>query len=169
MVFKKPEEDHYHTLHVGSGRANTKKVYNATGKTAIHFNVEWSDSAAINTQKTDRLLIHGDVSGTTMIYITGQLEKNNIKANTSALTSIHGLSLIQVSGRANQNSFKLANGYITINGSPYKYILKAYGPTSNHSKTNTEQNLLEENKDFWDFRLEPVPLDSGSTIKTIVP
>ncbi|WP_375647521.1 hypothetical protein [Bartonella sp. CR84HXZ] len=126
----------------------------------MHFNVEWSDSAAVNKQKADHLLIHGDVSGTTLVYITGYLEKNNIKADTSALTSVRGLSLIQVSGKVNQNSFKLANGYITISGSPYKYILKAYGPKSNHSKTNTEQNLLGENKNFWDFRLQPVLLDS---------
>ncbi|WP_273788643.1 right-handed parallel beta-helix repeat-containing protein [Bartonella grahamii] len=169
IVFEEPTEDHYHTLHIGSGRPNTKKVYNATGKAEIHFNVEWSDSAAVNKQKADHLLIHGDVSGTTLIYITGHLEKNNIKADTSALTSVRGLSLIQVSGKANQNSFKLANGYITISGSPYKYILKAYGPKSNHSKTNTEQNLLGENKNFWDFRLQPVLLDSDSKVKNIVP
>ncbi len=169
IVFEEPTEDHYHTLHIGSGRPNTKKVYNATGKAEIHFNVEWSDSAAINKQKADHLLIHGDVSGTTLVYITGHLEKNNIKADASALTSAHGLSLIQVSGKVNQDSFKLAQDYITISGSPYKYILKAYGPKSNHSKTNAEQNLLGENKNFWDFRLQPVLLDSDSKVKTIVP
>ncbi|WP_375705232.1 right-handed parallel beta-helix repeat-containing protein [Bartonella sp. AA86SXKL] len=169
IVFEEPTENHYHTLHIGSGRPNTKKVYNATGKAEIHFNVEWSDSAAINKQKADHLLIHGDVSGTTLVYITGHLEKNNIKADASALTSARGLSLIQVFGKVNQNSFKLAQDYITISGSPYKYILKAYGPKSNHSKTNAEQNLLGENKNFWDFRLQPVLLDSDSKVKTIVP
>ncbi|PIT67982.1 hypothetical protein CEV08_08905 [Bartonella tribocorum] len=85
-------------------------------------------------KKTDRLLIYGDVSGTTLIYVTAHLEKNNIETNTFAPSNMDGLSLIKVFGKANQNSFKLANGYITINGSPYKYILKAYGPTSNHNK-----------------------------------
>ncbi|WP_208437316.1 autotransporter outer membrane beta-barrel domain-containing protein [Bartonella taylorii] len=169
IVFEEPTEDYYHTLHIGSGRPNTKKVYKATGKAEIHFNVEWSDSSAINKQKADHLLIHGDVSGTTLIYVTEHLKKNNIKVNTSTPSNIHGFSLIKVFGKASQNSFKLANSYITISGSPYKYILKAYKPTSNHSKTNTKQNLLGENKNFWDFRLQPVLLDSDSTVKTIVP
>ncbi len=169
ISFAKPIEDHYHTLHIGSGKTNTKAVYNAKGDAQISFNTLWSDGAPIAKQKTDRLLIHGDVSGTTLVYVTGHLEKNNIATNTSAPSNMDGFSLIQVFGKANQNSFKLANGYITINGSPYKYILKAYGPTSNHSKTSTKKILLEENKNFWDFRLQPVLLDSDSAEKNIVP
>ncbi|WP_375695228.1 autotransporter outer membrane beta-barrel domain-containing protein [Bartonella sp. AC90GZZY] len=88
-------------MHIGSDRLNTKKVYNATGRAEIHFNVEWNDNTAINKQKADRLLIHGDVSGTTLIYVTGHLEKDNIKTDTSSLTSVRGLSLIQVSGKIN--------------------------------------------------------------------
>lgn len=37
---------------------------------------------------------------------------------------MRGLSLIQVSGQADRNSFKLENGYVTMDGSPYKYVLK---------------------------------------------
>ncbi|GAA5097654.1 right-handed parallel beta-helix repeat-containing protein [Bartonella acomydis] len=169
VIFAEPTEGHYHTLHIGSGKPDTKAVYNATGNAQISFNTWWSDSKPIAEQKTDCLLIHGDVSGTTLIYVTGYLEKSNIKANTSTPTNIHGFSLIQVFGKANPNSFKLANGYITISGSPYKYILKAYGPTSKHSKTRTQQNILGENKNFWDFRLQPVLLDNNSTVKTVVP
>lgn len=169
VIFAEPIEGHYHTLHIGSGKLDTKAVYNATGNAQISFNTLWSDSKPITEQKTDRLLIHGDVSGTTLIYVTAHLEKNNIEENTSTPSNMHDFSLIQVFGKANQNSFKLANGYITISGSPYKYILKAYGPTSSHSKTSTKQSLLGENKNFWDFRLQPVLLDSDSTVETIMP
>ncbi|WP_455479063.1 hypothetical protein V4B17_04830 [Bartonella sp. B23] len=77
----------------------------------------------MNKQKADYLLIYGDVSSTKLVYITGHLEKNNIKVDTSSLTSGRNLSLIQVFWKVNQNSFKLAKNYITISGSPYKYIL----------------------------------------------
>ncbi|WP_375670453.1 right-handed parallel beta-helix repeat-containing protein, partial [Bartonella sp. PS7NMGDW] len=59
IVFNGPTEEHYHTLHIGSGKPDTQEVYNATGDAKIYFNIAWSDGAAINDQKTDRLLIHG--------------------------------------------------------------------------------------------------------------
>ncbi len=169
IVFAEPIEGHYHTLHIGSGKPETKAVYNATGNAQISFNTLWNDSKPITEQKTDRLLIHGDVSGTTLVYVTGHLKKNNIEENNSTPSNMHDFSLIQVFGKANLNSFKLANGYITISGSPYKYILKAYETMSNHSKNNGKQNLSGENKKFWDFRLQPVLLDNNSKVKTVVP
>ncbi|WP_375654012.1 beta strand repeat-containing protein, partial [Bartonella sp. OD88NMGDW] len=59
IIFNGPTEDHYQTLHIGSGKPDTQEVYNATGDANIYFNIAWSDGAAINDQKTDRLLIHG--------------------------------------------------------------------------------------------------------------
>ncbi|MET3589732.1 outer membrane autotransporter protein [Bartonella silvatica] len=170
IVFSKPTENHYHTLHIGFKKSEQiepepsettednkeKSIYNASGNAQIHFNAEWSDGAAVEQQKTDRLLIHGDVSGTTAVYVTGNFDGNNIKKNTSIPNNIRGLSLIQVSGKAGEDSFKLVNGYTTKNGSPNMYTLYAYGPESSHGKANTEQSLFEE-KDysFWDFRLQP--------------
>uniref|UniRef100_UPI0035D1350D right-handed parallel beta-helix repeat-containing protein n=5 Tax=Bartonella TaxID=773 RepID=UPI0035D1350D len=163
IVFEKPTEDHYQTLHIGSGKPDTQEVYNATDDAKIYFNAEWSDGAAINDQKTDRLLIHGDISGTTSVYVTGRLEENNIEANTSAAANIRGLSLIQVSGKAEENSFKLVNGYTTRDGLPDMYTLRAYGPESSHGQADVAQNLFDEkNEKFWDFRLQPELLGSNS-------
>ncbi|WP_375683013.1 autotransporter outer membrane beta-barrel domain-containing protein [Bartonella sp. AP282QHHD] len=163
IVFEKPTEEHYQTLHIGSGKPDTQEVYNATGDAKIYFNTAWSDGAAINDQKTDRLLIHGDVSGNTSVYVTGHLEENNIEANTSAAANVRGLSLIQVSGKAEENSFKLVNGYTTRGGLPDMYTLRAYGPDSSQGKADIAQNLFDEkNENFWDFRLQPELLDSNS-------
>ncbi|WP_375694032.1 autotransporter outer membrane beta-barrel domain-containing protein [Bartonella sp. AD24XZML] len=163
IVFEKPTEDHYQTLHIGSGKPDTQEVYNATDDAKIYFNAEWSDGAAIEDQKTDRLLINGDVSGNTSVYVTGRLEENNVEANTSAAANIRGLSLIQVSGKAEENSFKLVNGYTTRGGLPDMYTLRAYGPDSSQGKADIAQNLFDEkNENFWDFRLQPELLGSNS-------
>ncbi|MBB5073254.1 hypothetical protein HNQ69_000358 [Bartonella callosciuri] len=67
---------------------------------------------------------------------------------------MHGLSLIHVSGKAKEDSFKLINGHTTRDDLPYKYTMRAYGPESSHGKANIEQNLVDEKKEnFWDFRL----------------
>ncbi|WP_375667435.1 autotransporter outer membrane beta-barrel domain-containing protein, partial [Bartonella sp. AC130YNZD] len=163
IVFEKPTDDHYQTLHIGSGKPDTQEVYNATDDAKIYFNAEWSDGAAIEDQKTDRLLINGDVSGNTSVYVTGRLEENNVEANTSAAANIRGLSLIQVSGKAEENSFKLVNGYTTRGGLPDMYTLRAYGPDSSQGQADIAQNLFDEkNENFWDFRLQPELLGSNS-------
>ncbi|MCZ2158123.1 autotransporter outer membrane beta-barrel domain-containing protein [Bartonella sp. 220] len=172
IVFQGPTEAHYHTLHIGSGKPENTAVYNATGNAEIYFNTAWSDGAAIADQKTDRLLIHGDVSGTTAVYATGRLKENNVQANTSAAANVRGLSLIQVSGKAQENSFKLVNGYTTKDGSPDMYTLRAYGPESSQGKADIGQNLFDEkDKNFWDFRLQPKLLEtsSGPTVNAPVP
>ncbi|UTO29423.1 autotransporter outer membrane beta-barrel domain-containing protein [Bartonella harrusi] len=163
IVFQEPIEEHYHTLHIGSGKPENTAVYNATGNAKIYFNTAWSDGAASADQKTDRLLIHGDVSGTTAVYIQSDLGDRNSVINAADPSSRGGLSLIQVSGKAQEDSFKLANGYITLGGLPYKYTLTAYGPESSHGKADIEQNLFDEkNENFWDFRLHKETLDSGT-------
>ncbi|WP_273720974.1 MULTISPECIES: autotransporter outer membrane beta-barrel domain-containing protein [unclassified Bartonella] len=163
VIFKEPTTDgYYHTLHIGSGQPDTKAVYNTIGDTQISFNTWWSDGKPIAEQKTDRLLINGDVSGHTniLVNLTGNTTQKNI---SDVEKNIRGLSLIQVSGTAKEGSFKLAHGYTTINGSPDKYMLRAYGPNSSQGKANMEQNLLDEkNENFWDFRLQPEFLDSNS-------
>uniref|UniRef100_UPI00235F7338 autotransporter outer membrane beta-barrel domain-containing protein n=1 Tax=Bartonella sp. ML70XJBT.G TaxID=3019093 RepID=UPI00235F7338 len=163
VIFKEPTEDgYYHTLHIGSGKPDTSAIYNASGNAQISFNTLWSDGKPIFEQNTDRLLINGDVSGKTSIYVTKRSGKNNVKENTTASANVRGLSLIQVSGKAEEDSFKLINGYTTRNGSPNKYTLRAYGPNSRHGKANMAQNLLDEkNENFWDFRLQPEFINSN--------
>ncbi|WP_208435984.1 autotransporter outer membrane beta-barrel domain-containing protein [Bartonella phoceensis] len=74
VVFAEFIDDHYHTLHIGSGKPDTTTVYNAPGNAQISFNTCWSDGAPISDQKTDRLLINGDVSGKTNILVKGYLK-----------------------------------------------------------------------------------------------
>uniref|UniRef100_UPI0035D0540B autotransporter outer membrane beta-barrel domain-containing protein n=1 Tax=Bartonella sp. AA16NXGY TaxID=3243428 RepID=UPI0035D0540B len=164
IMFSKPtEKQHYQTLYIGSGKPDTQAVYNASGDAKIYFNAQWSDGAPIADQKTDRLLINGNVSGNTSVYVSGRVEKNSSQANTSAAANVRGLSLIQVSGKATENSFKLVNGYTTRNGLPDMYTLRAYGPDSSQGKADIAQNLFDEkNENFWDFRLQPELLDSNS-------
>ncbi|WP_404977860.1 autotransporter outer membrane beta-barrel domain-containing protein [Bartonella sp. AA74HLJMH] len=170
IVFNGPVEDHYHTLHVGSGIPTTLAVYNAFGEAEIHFNAIWSDGVAIDAQKTDRLLIHGDVAGTTTVYVKSVSGDKESVENASPPSNIGGLSLIQVSGEAKEDSFKLKNGYTTIGGTPYKYTLTAYGPVSSYGKANANQNLFDEkDKDFWDFRLQPEFFDPDSKVRAVVP
>ncbi|WP_375652053.1 right-handed parallel beta-helix repeat-containing protein, partial [Bartonella sp. LB28NMGDW] len=172
IVFNGPTEEHYHTLHIGSGKPDTQEVYNATGDAKIYFNIAWSDGAAINDQKTDRLLIHGDVSGSTTVYIKSDTGDESSVINASDPSNIGGLSLIQVSGEAKEDSFKLVNGYTTRGRLPYKYTLTAYGPESSHGQADVAQNLFDEkNENFWDFRLhkEILETDSGSGPSVIAP
>ncbi|WP_375672612.1 autotransporter outer membrane beta-barrel domain-containing protein [Bartonella sp. CL45QHWL] len=170
IVFNGPVEDHYHTLHIGSGIPNILAVYNASGEAEIHFNAIWSDGVAIDAQKTDRLLIHGDVAGTTTVYVKNVSGDKESVENASDPSNIGGLSLIQVSGEAKEDSFKLKNGYTTIGGTPYKYTLTAYGPVSSYGKANANQNLFDEkDKDFWDFRLQPEFFDPDSKVRAVVP
>ncbi|WP_375672698.1 autotransporter outer membrane beta-barrel domain-containing protein, partial [Bartonella sp. AA16SXTY] len=82
----------------------------------------------LNKQKTDRVLIHGDVSGKTTVYV------RSMPGSPGGYTGIggnnQGISLIQVSGTAGKDSFQLDGGYVTVGHSPYQYTLYAYGPES---------------------------------------
>ncbi|WP_375653358.1 autotransporter outer membrane beta-barrel domain-containing protein, partial [Bartonella sp. MR110HLJHH] len=172
IIFNGPTEEHYHTLHIGSGKPDTQEVYKASGDAKIYFNIAWSDGVASADQKTDRLLIHGDVSGNTTVYIKSDSGDKNSVVNAADPSNIGGLSLIQVSGKAQENSFKLANGYTTRGRLPYKYTLTAYGPASSHGQADIAQNLFDEkNENFWDFRLHKEILEtgSGSGVDTLVP
>ncbi|WP_438721888.1 autotransporter outer membrane beta-barrel domain-containing protein [Bartonella rochalimae] len=150
VQFDTPKNVVYQTLNIGRGSG---VVYNAANDAKLHLNVFISKENNINDQKTDRLLIHGDVSGTTTIYITGQngSSKDDIGRNGNT----QGISLIQVSGRAQEDSFKLKGDYITIDGSPYQYVLSAYGPGSSSGQASLDQKLVSGNgSDFWDYRLQ---------------
>ncbi|OLL38237.1 hypothetical protein AT244_07930 [Bartonella henselae] len=122
IIFDSPTEDHYQTLHIGSGKPNTTAVYNASGDAKIYFNTAWNDDKLIANQKTDCLLIHGDLKGSTTVYIKSDFRDKNSVVNTSDPLNTRGILLIQVSGKAEEGSFKLVNDYTTINGSPDKYM-----------------------------------------------
>ncbi|WP_455482663.1 autotransporter outer membrane beta-barrel domain-containing protein [Bartonella sp. B35(2025)] len=180
VMFEKPTEEHYQALYVGSksqqvnNSSNSTIVYNATGKAEIYLNSKWSNNSPVATQKTDRVVIAGDVSGTTTVHIN--LHENDKKVTNSnsvwgenmASTPLetHGISVIQVSGKANKNSFKLMNNYLSMHGLPYKYVLTAYEP----GKSDASQNLFgNESRDFWDFRLQNAYIDGDKKIRALLP
>ncbi|WP_208431783.1 autotransporter outer membrane beta-barrel domain-containing protein [Bartonella schoenbuchensis] len=167
IIFESPTEDHYQTLYVGSGNPETREVYNAEGNAKLYLNT--------NGQEADRLLVKGDVSGSTTVHVNVQGNISNT-ANLLFLTGSfplnkRGISLIQVVGQATESSFKLAKGYMIIKGSPYKYTLNAYGPTSRNGLANINQrffNVSSYNDAFWDFRLQNQYLPN-SNVKALLP
>ncbi|OPB31303.1 autotransporter outer membrane beta-barrel domain-containing protein [Bartonella sp. AR 15-3] len=158
---KSNEAYNYQTLHIGRGGRN---VYIAKDNAQIHLNTSLNLDGSLDSRKTDRVLIHGNVSGTTTVYVTAQ--NGGSKGDIGKNGNTQGISLIQVSGTAQENSFKLNGDYITIEGSPYKYGLFAYGPSSSRGQANPEQKLVNgDGSNFWDYRLqseyispEPKPL-----------
>ncbi|MBB4076800.1 outer membrane autotransporter protein [Bartonella fuyuanensis] len=156
----------YQTLYIGekidanaTGKilASTyKKVYRAEGNSQIKLSTFLNDDGSFDPKKTDRILIYGDVAGTTLIYV-----QNFLKASSK---EVYGgkdqtISLIQVSGTAQEDSFKLAADYTTVNGFPYRYHLRAYGPASSFGKADPKNRLVAGEGNFWDFRLESVYID----------
>ncbi|ALE02958.1 autotransporter outer membrane beta-barrel domain-containing protein [Bartonella ancashensis] len=176
IFFKEPDGDNYHTLLIDSKTPasfvqdhnfkNDPIAYIAEGNAKIYINSQWSNGAKIGDQKTDRLLINGDVLGTTIVYVKIK-ENNTDQEDDSIPLNKQGISLIQVSGKADKNSFKLANNYITLNDSPYKYTLNAYGKDSSNGESNSDQNLVNPGDDFWDFRLQRAYLDPDKKIRAV--
>jgi len=94
ITFDQNSTNFYQTLQVGRGNLDGKTaVYNATNGASISLNTLLNAGGALSNQFTDRLLIEGDVSGTTLVNIavapgsTGSLTGNG---------AADGISLIQV-------------------------------------------------------------------------
>ncbi|WP_375634805.1 MULTISPECIES: autotransporter outer membrane beta-barrel domain-containing protein [unclassified Bartonella] len=149
ITFEKPKSstNHaYQTLYIGKG---TGIVYQAFGDAWIHLNARLNPSDTSDHQVTDRLLIHGDVKGRTIVHIqgvAGGLEEKNKKA--------HSVSIIQVYGDASYDSFQLNGQYVALNGAPYKYVLRSYGPKATGGEEHVKQRFALNGGAFWNFRLE---------------
>ncbi|WP_273720906.1 MULTISPECIES: autotransporter outer membrane beta-barrel domain-containing protein [unclassified Bartonella] len=156
IKFVSAENGEKQTLRVGRGSG---VVYTASGDSHIYFNASVNQDNSKNSQISDRLLIHGNVSGQTKVHVneraangteSGQRDNEN---NVKQKHKYHSVSIIQVYGEATKDSFKLANGYVTISGLPYQYILRGYGPTLTPKMQFFDGRLLETTQ-VWDFRLE---------------
>ncbi|ATP12756.1 autotransporter family protein [Bartonella henselae] len=139
----------YQTLHIGNG---TGTVYKAHDGAHIYLNTYLNEGGDLNKQKTDRVLIYGDVSGTTTVHVRSMPESPGEPTGSGG--NNQGISLIQVSGKAEKDSFQLDGGYVTVGHSPYQYTLYAYGPESDLGKAHPNQRLVKGEEAFWDFRLE---------------
>ncbi len=149
ITFEKPKSstDHtYQTLYIGKGSG---LVYQALGDAWIHLNARLNPSDTSGHQVTDRLLIHGDVKGKTIVHIqgvAGGLEEKNEKA--------HSVSIIQVYGDASYDSFQLNGQYVALDGAPYKYVLRSYSPGATGEDEHVKQRFAQNGGAFWNFRLE---------------
>lgn len=155
----------YQTLLIGKG---TGTVYKAHGNANLYLNAYLDKGGELEKQKTDRLLINGDLDGKTTVNIY------KVPGSPGALTgeggNDQGISIIQVYGQATEDSFQLKGGYVALKDSPYQYHLKSYGPSSALGVAASNQRVLKNAGTFWDFRLESKFVDSSSLDSTkIVP
>ncbi|WP_375682010.1 autotransporter outer membrane beta-barrel domain-containing protein [Bartonella sp. CE47NXGY] len=174
IMFDKPIEGHYQTLFIGPNLSqedettHTAAVYSTTGVAEIYVNTQWDKHSPITEQQTDRIVINGDVSGSTVVHINLQTDSSAVWEEKMASLPLgtHGISIIQVSGQANENSFTLAGNYMTIGKQPYKYVLTGYKPGTSHES----QNLFgKKNSDFWDFRLQNAYIDKDKKVRALLP
>ena len=103
----------------------------------------------------DKLLITGNVSGTTTVKVT------NV-GGTGAATgtgNTDGISIIQVAGTSSANAFQLAGGYVAAG--PYKYALNVFDPAS--SAAGQADPLLGGGA-FYDYRLQSLLDASGNPV-----
>ncbi|WP_375651341.1 autotransporter outer membrane beta-barrel domain-containing protein [Bartonella sp. AA78NXGY] len=151
----------YRTLRIGDGDGTVYSAASAASGATIYFNANLMPSNTENSQISDRLLIHGDVSGKTMVVVNDTSDGISQSQDTP-----HSISIIQVFGNAERDSFKLKGDYITREGLPYKYVLRAYGPTTPPKMQYFDKTLLKNSRSVWDFRLENeyfIPLVSAYT------
>ncbi|WP_019223645.1 autotransporter outer membrane beta-barrel domain-containing protein [Bartonella rattaustraliani] len=144
----------YQTLRIGNGK---ETAYKAQDGAHIYFNTYLNEGGSLENQKTDRLLIHGDVTGKTTVHV--RRISGSPGGYTGSGGNNQGISLIQVSGSANANSFQLEGDYATLEHSPYQYGLYAYGPSSDLGEADPTQRLVAGTGKFWDFRLENKYID----------
>ncbi|WP_273755359.1 autotransporter outer membrane beta-barrel domain-containing protein [Bartonella sp. MM73XJBT.G] len=137
----------YRTLRIGNGNGT---VYSAHGRAGIHFNVGLLPENNNNAQISDRIFIHGDVSGNTKIYVHDISAKLNSDRNHTG----YRIPMVQVLGKAWENSFILDGGYVTLGGLPYKYVLRFYGPTMDSKEIYFDEKIVAGNTPIWTFRLE---------------
>ncbi|WP_317993669.1 autotransporter family protein [Bartonella gliris] len=162
IFFKKPEDGRYQTLRIGRLDDDNGLDYTyVAGNAQLFVNASLVTNGQEKGIKADQLLIYGNVYGKTKVYVmeasagSGKRESHSEDGKKGS----YSVSIIQVYGRAAEDSFKLATDYVALRGAPYRYSLRAYGPNSSLGKAKDKnklikKNLVKNNGDFWDFRLE---------------
>ncbi|VEJ45861.1 autotransporter outer membrane beta-barrel domain-containing protein [Bartonella vinsonii] len=149
LIFEQPKSsagNNYQTLHIGKG---TGVVYQAQGDAWIHLNARLDPSDTSGNQVTDRLLIHGDVWGKTTVHVQAVSGRSR-----GGKKEAHNVSIIQVYGDADGDSFRLNGEYVALDGLPYQYVLRSYSPSATVEEEHRKQRFVEGDKGFWNFRLE---------------
>jgi len=147
------------TFDTGNGyhQARVNGDYNGGGAVTVHTYL--NAGGALANQYTDRLLIDGNVTGTTVLNV--QASGSGANTNVAGDHQLHGnegISVVQVGGNATAASFKLAHDYIAAAGSPIQYRLFAYQGAA----VDDGQKLLPTVN--WDYRLQAAYLDDDGHI-----
>lgn len=130
-----------------------------TGGGRVGFNTELNLGGPLADQKTDRLLIRGNVTGpSTAISVnaTGSGANTNI-GNSHQYVASEGISLVQVTGDSTLDAFKLDSGglpYVAAQGSAFQYRLFGYGPGSPYGLADPAQGATTDTRLNWDYRLQ---------------
>lgn len=161
ITFAAPTSGDFQTLTVGSGIPGTTVVYNASNAT-LQMNTRFNEGGALSKQQTDRLLVNGNVSGTTMVKIVGTAGSPGGGTSLGSNLASEGISLIQVSGTSTTSAFQLLGGYATLGGMPYQYRLYAYGPGAANGEAEASQRLVTGSNPYWDYRLQSVYVTPGT-------
>ncbi len=122
IVFETPIFTKYQILRIGNG---AEEVFSVQGNARLYFNTYINNGGSFDNQKTDRILIYGDVSGKSTVHVQFIAED---KGGEIGNEDVQSISIIQVYGKAEEDSFQLSSAYITLKGFPYQYYLHAYGP-----------------------------------------
>ncbi|MGF7158379.1 autotransporter outer membrane beta-barrel domain-containing protein, partial [Bartonella heixiaziensis] len=162
IVFQKPKDAHYQTLHIGSVEDNRNNyAYISGGDARLYVNAHIATNGESKEIKADKLVIYGDVYGKTKVHVVDvSANSRKIKSHSQGKQKrSRSISIVQVYGNAAEDSFKLATNYVALRGAPYRYSLRAYGPNSSLGKAKDRKKLAQQksgnsNGDFWDFRLE---------------
>lgn len=110
--------------------------------------------SALSNQHTDRLLVQGNASGSSLLNITpaaastGELTDFN---HNSAVDATEGISVVQVAGSSTPDAFHLAGGYLAAG--PWKYGLYAFAPGA---ASASQRVVAGSGNQFWDYRLANV-------------
>ncbi|HVI56920.1 MAG TPA: autotransporter outer membrane beta-barrel domain-containing protein [Luteibacter sp.] len=139
-----------------ASRLDVGTFANPEGQGSVVLRTRLDAGGAMDRQLTDRLLVAGDVIGSTSLHI---LPMGGAGADTSPLTRVpqpgDGISVVQVGGNAGADSFRLAGGYVAAG--PWQYRLVAYAPGS----SDVGQRLLDAASAHWDFRLQSHRTDAS--------
>ncbi|WP_039759127.1 autotransporter outer membrane beta-barrel domain-containing protein [Bartonella queenslandensis] len=161
IIFRKPRDGRYQILRVGRLDDDHGLDYAYVANNArLYINAHLTANGTSKKVEADALVIYGNVYGKTKVYIVNPsvaLEKG--KTLRVKKEDHYDASIIQVYGKAAEDSFKLATDYVALRGAPYRYSLRAYGPNSSYGQAKGENRAIkgknvEYNGDFWDYRLE---------------
>lgn len=130
---------------------------------SLLMNTELNGGGALSNQFTDRLLIEGNVTGTTPVQLT-TFSSGGSDAGMGTDTNFNnivdadeGISIVQVAGTSTARAFYLPNGYVSSGA--FAYDLNAFAP----GDADADQRVVGgagatravggAGSQFWDYRL----------------